>query len=287
MEWGALLLSVAVLGVVGLLVHQNASWWAPWQRASRRHLDRAIERATERVASWGKETNYALLYMIADIASLSGDQRLRRIVDDFQSDPSLTPEFFWHRLFDTDAVVTPPTRQQLDGLSDYAGWLSFALAPGEVELTAAECAAMFAPDRFSWGSRTHQLLAVMIYRDRVDGSPAVQQLIDHLCVGIAREARWDVRVTDLYVQRLAFILAAGRPDLVRRRWVERVIACQKPSGGWVANWCGWGPRIMQFRLRPMSPNSHTTIQALWLLSMLKYRYPAWIDEHCEPHRFDN
>ena len=187
-------------------------------------------------------------------------------------------------MFDPSAGGAPPTRQELNRIEDYNRWLAFALAPREVELTAAERAAMFAPDRFIWGSRTHQLLAIMMYRDRVDGSPGVQQLIDHLCDGIAREARWDVRVTDLYMQRLAFILAAGRPDLVRRRWVERVIACQKPSGGWVANWCGLGPRILQLRLRPMSPNSHTTIQALWLLSMLKYRYPVWIDEHCAPER---
>jgi hypothetical protein len=276
-EWAALLLLAAVLGVVGLFVHHNVSWWPPWQRAFRRRLDRAIDRATERVVSWGRETNYAMLFMLSDIASLSGDRRLGRIVDDVRSDPSL--DSFWHRLFDPGAGATPPTREELDRRDDHDAWLAFALAPLDIELRAAERAAMFAPDRFVWGSRTHQLFAVVVYRDRVDGSPGVQQLIDHLCEGIAAEARWDVRVTDLYMQRLAFILWAGRSDLVRRRWVERAIACQKPSGGWVANWCGWGPRILQFRLRPMSPNSHTTIQALWLLAMLKHRYPKWIDEH--------
>jgi hypothetical protein len=86
-------------------------------------------------------------------------------------------------------------------------------------------------------------------------------------------------VTDLYLQRIAFILAAGRSDLVKRRWVERAIASQTEDGGWVASWHGWGPGLFAVRFSPEAPNSHTTVQGAWILYQLKYRYPAWIERN--------
>jgi hypothetical protein len=81
------------------------------------------------------------------------------------------------------------------------------------------------------------------------------------------------------MQRMAFVLAAGRPDLIRRRWVERAIAKQHADGGWISSWYGWGPGLFVFRLSPKVPNSHTTVQGVWTLYMLKYRYPEWLRRH--------
>ncbi len=77
--------------------------------------------------------------------------------------------------------------------------------------------ATFAPDPHHWGSLTHQLFAVYLYRKYQGTSPSLETLVDHLSERIASEAVWDVRVTDLYLQRAAFLLAAGKPDLVKRR----------------------------------------------------------------------
>jgi hypothetical protein len=217
--------------------------------------------------------------MIDDMADLSGDLRLRRIGANFLTDPLVPTHYFWRRMLDPTAKVQRPTRRQLDSLPEYQRWFVYAMAPHEVELTDAEKTAMFAPDRFVWGSRTHQLFALILYRSRGENSPAVTDLINHLCEKIALEQHWDVRVTDLYLQRMAFILAAERPDLIKRRWVERAIASQKHDGGWVYSWYGWGPRLLTFSFRPTVPNAHTTIQGVWLLSMLKYRYPEWIERN--------
>ena len=137
---------------------------------------------------------------------------------------------------------------------------------------------MFAPNRFMWGSRTHQLFALLLYREYGNHSQAVDDLINHLCERIALEAQWDVRVTDLYLQRIAFILAAGRPDLIKRRLVERAMANQKQDGGWIASWYGWGPKLFEYSFRQPATNSHTTVQAVWALYLLKYRFPTWIEQ---------
>jgi hypothetical protein len=246
---------------------------------SRRHfeerLDRSIRLATEWMISWPERESVTLVAMIADMAALSADQRLHAIVRDYLAGPCHPPGDVWRRWLDPNADVVDLTPEQLP-VPDYQRWFVYALAHDVLEMPAAERAAMFDRDRHAWGSRTHQLLALLLYRERVGRTPSLDALIDHLCTKIAREAGWDIRVTDLYLQRLAVILAAGRPDLIKRRWIEKAMASQSADGGWVKNWHGWGPGLFAFTFRRLKPNSHTTVQGAWALYMLKYRYPEWI-----------
>jgi hypothetical protein len=277
--WGIRLLLAAGLGVLGILANNNVSWWPTSRQTFAGRLDRAVQLGTDWVVTRPERENTLLLYMIADMADLSGDLRLRRIAANFLTDPFVPSDYLWRRMLDPTAKVRRPARRQLDSIEDYQRWSVYAIAPHEVELTDAERTAMFAPDRFVWGSRTHQLFALILYRSRTENSPAVTELINHLCEKIAFEEHWDIRVTDLYLQRMAFILAAGRSDLIKHRWVERAIASQKTDGGWVSSWYGSGPGLFAFSFRPRVPSSHTTIQGVWLLYMLKYRYPEWIQRN--------
>jgi hypothetical protein len=86
-------------------------------------------------------------------------------------------------------------------------------------------------------------------------------------------------VSDLYLQRIAFLLAAGRPDLVKPRWVERALAAQQGDGGWLYSWHGWGPHMFSYTFSRAHSRAHSTAQGMWLTTMLKYRYPEWIDKN--------
>jgi hypothetical protein len=275
-KWALRLFLAAEIGVLGIVTNNNVSWSRTSAQSLAERIDRAARLGTDWVVTQPDKGNSALFYMVADMADLSGDPRLHRIVRNASTDPSASSDEIWRRLLDPTAKVRRPSRQQLDALQDYQRWLAYAIAPQEVDLTDSERAALFAPDRFAWGSRTHQLFALIVYRNRVENSAAVTALVNHLCEKIALEEGWDIRVTDLYLQRLALIVAAGRPDLLKRRWVERAIAHQRPDGGWVSSWYGWGPGLLVFDVRAKAPNIHTTIQGLWLLYMLKYRYPEWV-----------
>jgi hypothetical protein len=270
---------LAAFGLVGALANQNLSWWPTPRETFLERLDQAMWLGTDWMVTSPERENTALLYMIADMADLSGDRRLRNIVATYLADPRIPPDYAWRRMVNPVASVRAPSPQQLDALQDYERWFLYAVARPDVKITESERAAMFAPDRFMWGSRTHQLFALILYRSRAENSPTVNDLINRLCEKIAMEAHWDVRVTDLYLQRIAFILAAGRPDLVKRRWVERAIASQTATGGWGSSWYGWGPGLFHFSVRSKVPNSHTTVQGAWILYMVKYRYPDWIAQN--------
>jgi hypothetical protein len=96
---------------------------------------------------------------------------------------------------------------------------------------------------------------------------------------IAAEAAFDFRVTDGYLQRIAFLLAAGRPDLVKPRWVERALTAQQSNGGWYYNWHGWGPNPFTYTFSSGHSAAHSTAQGMWLTYILTYRCPEWMDKH--------
>jgi hypothetical protein len=275
--WLKRVLLLVAFGLLCAFANNNLAWWPTSRQTFLERLDRAAWLGRDWMLTSPEGGNTALLYMIADMAALSGDQRLGHIIATFLADPRIPPDDVWRRVVDPAANVRAPSPQQLDGLQDYQRWILYAVAGPDVRITESERANMFAPDRFMWGSRTHQLFSLILYRSRAEHSARVNDLVNHLCEKIAMEAQWDVRVTDLYLQRIAFILAAGRPDLIKRRWVERAIASQTASGGWMSSWYGWGPGLFAFSTSAEAPNSHTTVQGAWILYMLKYRYPDWIE----------
>ena len=128
-------------------------------------------------------------------------------------------------------------------------------------------------------SLTHQLYSLEVHRlnGGAQKRPGLDALIEGLCGRIAREAVWDFRVTDLYIQRAAFLAGAGCGSMVKPRWVERILDKQEDDGGWTHSWHGWGSRVFSFNRNRERSDSHATVQAMWLLYQLKYRYAGWID----------
>jgi hypothetical protein len=275
---GAGLLIAALIGMAYL--NNNVAWQFTSRAAFAAQLDRADQYGTVWLILSGQDVtqNPALLYMVDDVARLSGDLSLRILVESGRRSYGSNP---WRRMLERDAEVHALTCEEWAGLQNYVRWFLYAVAPSVASLTEQDRADMFDPAKHRTGSLTHQLFALLLYRERVGRSGDLDALIDRLCERIAAEAAWDVRVTDLYLQRVALLMAAGRPDLVRRRWVERVLGNQQADGGWISSWFGLGPglRRLEFSLEPQHSNSHTSAQGLWICAMLRDRYPHWIDEN--------
>jgi hypothetical protein len=221
-------------------------------------------------------TNTALLHMLVDSSAISGDPRLQdvssKIVATYRKgQPALTAKL-------VDPAIAGTPRNSTD-LEEYQRWILHAISPAASPLSAAELADMFSPGKFRMYDATHQLFALYIYRKFNGETPELSRLMDRLEGRIAEEAALDFRVSDLYLQRIAFLLAAGRPDLVKPRWVERALAAQQSDGGWRYTWHGWGPHVFGYRFSDTHSVAHATAQGMWLTNMLKYRYPEWIEKN--------
>jgi hypothetical protein len=155
-------------------------------------------------------------------------------------------------------------------------WFAYAIDPNNVYLSPDDLADLFSLTKYNWGARHHQVLGLIMYRDFNGDSPRVDDTLRRLCQKEARDQTYDFRVTDAYVQRNAFMIAAGQAGLVRGRWIERILDNQNADGSWNYCWYGWCRGVAEFGT--VYPG-HTTIQGAWALALLKYRCSQWIQEH--------
>lgn len=280
------------LGLVSTLLSNNVSFDPSSRAEFESRVDGAIARGTEWVVlqyhANGNEmvatsegrlllSNAATAHMMVDSAALSGDPRLGQVASAFR-------EAWKENGSALGKVVDPliPTHSlaasEFDGLDEYQRWILYGASPGQVRLPPDEFTSLFSAGRHRTGKATHQLLALYFYRRSKGSTPELDRLINSVAERIAGEAALDFRVTDLYLQRVAFLLAAGRPDLVRRRWVERALRAQREDGGWVDTWYGWTRAPHRFSFGHQS-TAHSTAQAVWIACMLRYRYPEWIRQN--------
>jgi len=122
-------LSIAGAGGASLFLANNNLSWRHSRQTFADSFDRAIRLGTDWMVIRREGENPALLYMIADMADLSGDVRLRRIVASFLTNPSLPRYSVSRRMVDPHAVVQGPTREELSALQDYQRWFAYAIAP--------------------------------------------------------------------------------------------------------------------------------------------------------------
>jgi 4-amino-4-deoxy-L-arabinose transferase-like glycosyltransferase len=280
-----ILLLAVVLAVVGLTVFNNNYSLHPRSRADfSAQLDHAIEASTQWMVQHPEiQGNPPLMFMVGDMAEMSGDPRLHSFVQSYLASkrvrvPGDPITWYYARLVDSGAPVPTLALTGPDSGSRRGLWVYYAIAPMQVELSAADRADMFSPTKYSWGTRLHtQLLALDVYRHFNGPSPELDRAINPVTEGAAHDGYWDFRVSDSYYQRSAFILGADRPDLVRGRWIERILDNQRPDGSWGFCWYGWCRGIFEFRLDDWDPG-HSTVQAAWALYLLKYRYSQWIEQ---------
>ncbi len=283
--WIGRLFAIFLVALLLALLNNNLSLRHNARAAFDARLDGALNRAIDSIVDhkYSIEPNPSLMFMVSDMEGMSHDPRLKSVLDHYESfqlsHPRNRLDFVWFRLVNPKADVPLIHLPDMQGsLADYI-WVAHALAPDKIVLTPADEANLFSRDRWSWGKRQKQLLGTSLYRQFNGSTPEQDATINYLAEKVARDEHFDFRVSDSYIQRNAFVLAARRPDLVRHRWVERILDRQNRDGSWDYCWYGWCRGVFEFGFR--QDPGHTTVQAAWMLTMLKYRYPRWIEAHCE------
>ena len=285
------------LALGAALLNNSVSIRPPSRAEAVENLDRTLARSTDwafrqypQTAAGNVSTpegrsllmNSATAHMVVDCASLSSEPRMKALgssfVDAWKADGSV-----FGKIVDPAIPMIAPMNalsdREIQSLEEYQRWLLHGAAPNDIPLSPKELEDMFSPDKYRTGKATHQLLALYFYRKSKGSTPKLDRLMQTVEERIAWEAAIDFRVTDLYLQRIAFLLAAGRPDLVRPRWVERAFAAQQADGGWLKTWHGWTRTPDRFSFGEEWPNAHSTAQGMWISYMLKYRYPEWIERN--------
>ena len=288
--------SVGILLVLALgaaVLNNNVPIRRPSRAEFVGNLDRTLTRSTGWVLGQYRQTatvsvstpegrsllyNSATAHMVVDCASLSSEPQMKALGSSFVDAWKVEANVLG-KMVDPAMPTNAASDHELQSLAEYQRWILHGAAPNDVALSPKERDDMFSPDKYRTGKATHQLFALSFYRKSKGSTPELDRLMQEIEERIAWEAAIDFRVTDLYLQRLAFLLAAGRPDLIRPRWVERAFAAQQIDGGWLESWHGWSRTPYRFSFRDELPTAHSTAQGMWISYMLKHRYPEWIDQN--------
>jgi len=285
LKWAAILVVILViLAAIGVL-NNNVSFHHTARAEFNAQLDHAIDTSTNWIVQHPEvQGNPPLMFMVGDMAEMSGDPRLKEYVQAYLASPRVKVpgnpvSWYWAHWVDPSGPLPTLTADMMPALGWQNRWFSYGTAPDKVELSEQDKADLFSPDKYSWGTRVHlQLIALDIYRHYNGTSPQLEATLKPVTAGVANDAYWDFRVSDSYPQRVATLLAAGYPDLVKKRWIERILDRQNPDGSWNYCWYGWCRGIAEFSLT-REDKEHTTVQAAWALYLIKYRYSDWIKQN--------
>ena len=268
--------SAALIFSVTALLYNNLSFSDT--QTSLRQLDSAIAGGENWVSQHTleilTEKNAALITMLAECSRVKANPTFDHIVKTFMQTPIWDYSQCWKKEVDPNWPFLNKRYLNKAISEEYIDnkWALYALAPDMANITPGQMR-LFDPECWHGRQLTHQLFALTLLRERTGANETIDKLINHICHRLHRELLCDIAVVDIYIQKVTFILRADHPNLIRRRWLERIVKNQMPDGGWNDRWlCFTSGRRPAFNSVPPA-NQHATIQAITALYLARYRYP--------------
>ena len=280
-----------VLLIIGFLLSAYAALFWQNNRDQPSPNPDTVRQALEHSIQWiqANETtlleyrNPMLWWMVQQSARITQDERLLGFFAQYEKRVlSAAPNSPWQYLFHPHTWV-PMQPSSYNDMPDYNRHFLYGLSCdaelGNMPDVQAQLKPDFCPSRhpISPACVTHQLMGMRFMLARGCGEPgAVSDVIAHLQHTIGVQLTWDVRVVDVYLQRVLMLLESGAGNRIKPVWVQRILAAQLSDGGWA----GFQPLVplgseralgfsaKGFAIRVPSADFHATAQGLLLLSLL-------------------
>lgn len=232
------------------------------------------------------ENNPMLWWMLDESTKFKNNPSLEILVAQYKErhiDPSSGNP--WAYLFSTK-MHTHLTLDQLDSLPDYNIFFLYGLSCDasleKEEVIKQQLEFEFCDEHhpISPACITHQLMGIRFMQRRHCGEEHLsQQLIGKLQDRIITQMTWDIRVVDVYLQRVLMLVDSGALNRVKPVWITNILNAQNKDGGWSDfqplvhtgnNFAlGFSSSIVGFRQEKAS--FHATAQGVLLMSMLLSR----------------
>ena len=165
---------------------------------------------------------------------------------------------YYLKLFDNEVVIEKIPKSKATSRADLMimeDWLIAAVNCKDFPPPEEILKELF-DNRYSGYLSTHQLLAIMWLKEQgyQDGriEPKIKEIVEQMVLEQTDEDKF----TDLFVERIAFILYAGYREKIERRWIKTILDAQKVDGHWTPP----SPEINAY-----ISDLHTTILAVWAL----------------------
>jgi len=248
------------------------------------HLEKSIVWLVNNKQKITSESNVMLWWMLYEAYELGGDKRLFELLDLFYQKNNSVRRGLWKPLFG-GPKKSYISSSGLDGFPYYNIHFIYALNCAlnleyEIPIVDQQNKSNFCYQSsyiYRPACITHQLMGLNFLKvQSCDGVDKVDEVISDLQNAIVSQLTWDIRVVDVYLQRVMMLLITGQVDKVKPVWIKQILDHQLADGGWgdfdaLVNFggtksLGFGSKIIS--LGSEKSSFHATAQGVYLLTML-------------------
>jgi len=255
----------------------------PDKALMQQQLDKSVKWLVNHEKRILSEVNPMLWWMLHETHKISGDERLAKLLDKYHSQNKQIKNSVWAPLFDGNK------RSYLDAYSVqnfpyYNQHFIYALncaadIEKELPIVSQQNAPAFCHQAeyfYRPACITHQLMGInFIFTEQCGFISNIDEVSQSLQNDIVNQLTWDIRVVDVYLQRVLMLLITGAQDSVEAVWIQQVLDHQLDDGGW-GNFdplFSSGGKSIGFSARGLSlgvekSSFHATAQGIYILSYL-------------------
>jgi len=281
-------LVIVVTGSIYLLAvyKNNQQTDAIDEQVYKAHLDESINWLVNNKQRILSENNAMLWWMIFESHKISNDQRLGDLLKQYFDRYSGIKSSIWGPLFDGNrrSSIDP---YSLSNLPYYNKYFIYSLhcesdLAEEIAIISQQNDAGFCHQvkyLYRPACITHQLMGVnFLNKNSCNQIENIEGLTSDLQQDIINQLTWDVRVIDVYLQRVMMLLISGAYDEVKPIWIQQVLDHQLSDGGWGsfdALFKVWGNKSFGFgskmvSVREQRSGFHATAQGVYILTWLTH-----------------
>ncbi len=230
------------------------------------------------------QPNAMLWWMLFEVQKLSADPRIVDLLNQYYLRYPRIKQSVWGPLFDGVAHRNLGG-YSVQGLPYYNQHFVYAL----------NCAADIADDSFIVEKQnqadfchqsayfyrpaciTHQLMGInFLFIKQCNLLPDIDEVSQSLQRDIVGQLTWDIRVVDVYLQRVLMLLITGAEASIKPVWIQQVLDHQLADGGWgdfdrllgsgTGRSIGFSSKVIS--LGQEKSSFHATAQGVYILSYL-------------------
>lgn len=268
---------------VGVANNNRDKDW-PLQDEIESRLNKSIQWLLANEDALLADNNPMLWWMVYETARLGGDERIKHLIEQYQQRHVSSKTSFWRPLFGGDRY-SGIASWQLESFPYYNKHFIYALNCAnslihEFPIVAEQNRADFC-HHYPWFYRpaciTHQLMGMyFVQQQQCLDRTVTEDVIKSLQQDIVLQLSWDIRVVDVYLQRVMMLMVTDAASLIKPIWIHQVLEAQLDDGGWGdfdpllslpgQRYLGFSSRIVSIA-KPRS-SFHATAQGVYLLTML-------------------
>jgi len=257
---------------------------APQSAQIKQPLEQSIQWLVNNETEILAQQNAMLWWMLYEANKISPDQRIAGLLEKYQQRYPRIQYSVWGPLFNSRQHRSL-VGASVEGLPYYNQHFIYALnCAVNIEDDLVLVAQQNQPDFchqpgyfYRPACITHQLMGInFLFTQQCNLLPNIDEVTQSLQQDIVTQLTWDIRVVDVYLQRVLMLLITGAEASVKPVWIQQVLDQQLADGGWgdfdrllgseSGRSVGFSSKIISVGREKSS--FHATAQGVYILSYL-------------------